>query len=886
MSRLAKARSCVWSALGLGATTFLCSVACDQSGTAVTPPPTLGPFGNAPAIASTTQLSGLTGPVDVVRDKNGLVHIWATSVLDALRVEGYQIARDRTAQLELIRRSAEGRTAELLGDSDPALIDSDITMRMIGLGRVAKQMYDALPADSETKADLDAYADGISQFNARLQTGDEDLPKSMIGISKTAFTPWTGADCVTIARFEEWNLAYTADAEIAQTAYVQAARAKFASTGRAGFLVDTVRFAPLDPTTSMENGFPNDTGHTQSLWQPAGPARSTRPAPVRPVPVAAELLASAQPFVRATAAARDRLARLGFRGSNDWIVAPSRTATGHAMLANDPHLSLSAPPVFWMVQIDAHDPTASDASKDLHVEGTAFPGIPGIILGFNQNMAWGATTADYDVSDVYSEQLTPAGDGVVFQGQSVPFQKAREEIKIAGSAPLEYDVLIVPHHGPVVPTIVNHQIVAPDPKVGALSIAWTGSKPTRELPAVLTGFLRGTGVEDFRTAIRDFAVGAQNWVVADTQGNIFYTTQSQIPLRDKRAYTWDPKTFSGTLPCFVEPGDGSAEWTGKFLDEAYVPHVKNPSKGYVGTANGDQAGDTLDDDPSNDTTPDGQPVYMACTHDPGFRVGRIHHLIETLGHPMSLDDMAKIQSDARSSLGSLLAPGLVTALEHAQAEAAAAGSHPDLTAVTASARYKGAPVQELHDLLVAWGSQSDYDTPPGVSLDDGSLSTDATVAPSEATLVFNVWLDRMAEAVLGDELDAIAQNTPPFDLKIMLAYLLTADPHALATFDASTGDSALFDDMTTASVKESRDERAVTSLLDALDYLNTNLGSDRSKWRWGVLHTLRFGSLVSLWGSLSVPPLHDAKFPNGFPRHGDGYNIDVGQADSMPVKLA
>jgi penicillin amidase len=163
-----------------------------------------------------------------------------------------------------------------------------------------------------------------------------------------------------------------------------------------------------------------------------------------------------------------------------------------------------------------------------------------------------------------------------------------------------------------------------------------------------------------------------------------------------------------------------------------------------------------------------------------------------------------------------------------------------------------------------------------VSLDDGSPSTDPTeAAASEATLVFDVWLMRMPQAVFADEWSAVGVGAP-YDGKVALAYLMNAEPKSLATYDAAFGDSVLFDDMTTAGVMETRDERAVTSLLDAVDYLNQTLGTDRTKWRWGMLHTLRFASLVSLWDSLSIPPIGDPKFPNGFPRHGDGYNIDVG----------
>lgn len=861
------------------------ALSCDQGGTVggtTDGGTSLGPFGSAPAVTSTTQLANLGGPVDVVRDKNGLVHIWGTNANDALRVEGYQCAKDRTVQLELLRRYAEGRTAELLGDADPSLIDQDITMRTIGLGRVAKQMYDALAPDSELKAWLDAYADGVSQFFARIQSGDETLPKGMIGVSHAAFTPWTGADSLAIGRLESYELAYTGDSEIAQTAFVQAARTQFAGTKRALINVDLLHFAPLDPTLAMD-GFPDDPTH--SMLRPA-PAAPHGPLPTPTVPTA--VLDSAGPFVRAAETVRDVLGRLGVRGSNDWVVGPQRTATGHAMLANDPHLSLSAPSVFWLVQVDVHDPAAHDTSGDLHFQGTAFPGIPGVILGFNQHIAWGATTADYDVTDVYSEKLTPDGTAVVFKGQNVPLQKVSEPIAIAGSAPLDYEVLIVPHHGPIVPNIVNHRVVPPDPTQGAMSIAWTGSKPTNELAAV-AGYMRATSVEDFRTAVRQFAVGAQNWVVADTAGNIFYTTQSQIPLRVKQAYTWDPKTFSGTLPCFVEAGDGSAEWTGQYLDEAFVPHEKNPPEHYVGTANGDQVGGTLDNDPSNDVLPNGQPIYLACWHDPGFRVGRIHQLIESLGHPMSLDDMATIQADARSALGAKLAPGLLASLADAQAEAMTPGTHPDLTALVGSSRYKAANVPQIQSLLQQWGTDG-YDTPPGVSLDDGSLLSDPTAtADSQATMLFQTWLMRAMQAVLGDELTAIDQDPPPFgyhDLRAVLTYLLTADPHSLATFDPTTGDSALFDDLTTANVVETRDYDQVLSLLDAIDFLGTQLGSDRNQWRWGKLHTLRFESLVSLWQALSIPPDGDPQWPNGFPRHGDGFNIDVGEPDAIPVKLA
>ena len=302
----------------------------------------------------------------------------------------------------------------------------------------------------------------------------------------------------------------------------------------------------------MLSGFPNDPKDTLVRPVPStGGARGASPK------IAARLARLRCGWADASKRLHDRFGH-GHTGSNDWMISPSHTATGHAMIANDPHLALSAPSTFWMVQVDV---TAADPTQDLSFAGLAFPGIFGIILGFNNHVAWGATTAFYDVTDVYSETFTPDGTGVVFNGANVPLQTVHEEILVQGGSPVEYDVLVVPQHGPIIPTIVNHQVVPPDPTKGALSVKWTGLQPTKDA-SFLTGVVRAKTVDDARVAVENFGVGAQNWVFADTSGDTFYSSYAVIPTRDKRAYTWDPKTFTGTLPSFVLPGDGSAEWTG------------------------------------------------------------------------------------------------------------------------------------------------------------------------------------------------------------------------------------------------------------------------------------------------------------------------------------
>ena len=355
----------------------------------------------------------------------------------------------------------------------------------------------------------------------------------------------------------------------------------------------------------------------------------------------------------------------------------------------------------------------------------------------------------------------------------MPFQTAHEEIAIAGSAPLEYDVLIVPQHGPIVPTIVNHAVVPPDPTKGAMSVEWTGFKPTNELPAVLTGFLRATNVEDFRTAIRDFAVGAQNWVVADTSGNIFYTTQSQIPLRDKRAYTWDPATFTGTLPCFVEPGDGTAEWIGPVPRRGVRAAREEPAAGVRGNGErrpgGRHAGQRSLE---RHVLPNGQPIYMACCHDPGFRVGphppahrepRAPDVARRHGdHPGRRPLAARRRARARARD--------VARARHGRGDDARLAPGPDRgraeRALPGGARSRSSTICSSQ-----WGSQADYDTPPGREPRRRvAAQRRDECRRSEATLLFNVWMMRMPIAVLGDELTAIGRGRPvrSEDLRVVL----------------------------------------------------------------------------------------------------------------------
>lgn len=850
-------------------------------------PPNEGPIGDQLPVDEKVTVANLSAPVDVVRDTYGRPHIYASSLNDAVRVEGYFQVRDRTVQMDFLRRVAEGRIAEVFGGFQPSVIDMDISYRNIGLARTAQAEYDALAKDDPLKGYLDAYADGVTQGYHDLKKAYEaeqngDMPSGAITIPFDEYETegllhvieslpdWTGVDTLAMARFESYLLSFTADQDVETQAFFDAAHATFDAPSadplvekRAGIERDLFRFAPSVPATTT-TGYPmtNTMKNKATSWKPRVD------------------YSSLSGWMAAMKAGRDMFRRGGF-GSNNWAIQATRSATGRALVASDPHLLLSAPAVFWPVGIDVTSPDG-DASKDLHVNGVAFPGIPGIILGNNQNVAWGATVAGYDVSDAYQETLTPDGNAVMFDGSPVALETIEEDIKVQNGGPgvyktIHYPVKIVPHHGPILPTITkDHEIAPLDPKKPAISIKWTGLEPSTELAAI-TSLVRAKNVDEARQALQKFGVGAQNWMLGDTNGDIAWTSHAIVPTRDRRAFQWDAATYTGTLPCLVLPGDGTAEWTGTLPDDL-VPTAKDPDKGYLATANNDPIGTTVDNDPSNDTLPDGTPMYLACTFDIGFREGRIQERIEGHAAPLAVADLQDIQADHRSSLGARLAPLFAASIARAEAEKKKPGTHPDLTSIVADPRYDSTDMATITDLFTSW-QKNDFIADSGVDPDtnapypsSGAHAVEATNAA--ASLIFEAWVPRVMNHVFDDELGKMNATIDEYMRGRALLHLFESDPHDLATFDPTTGDSAIWDDMTTPAV-ETRDAVTMLGLLDALDWIKKSVGSDLKSNRWGSVHVIRFASLNPLYGNLSIPQMNDKTYPNGFPRHGDLYNVDA-----------
>jgi penicillin amidase len=328
-------------------------------------------------------LPGLTAPARVVTDDNGIWHIQAANDFDLALVQGYVHCRDRFFQMDQTRRQVDGTEAELLG---PGELGSDIQARTIGLHRAAERSLAAAP--QRFRDLLDAYADGVNHCLATLP-----LPPEYGILELTQARPWQAVDSLKIGKAISASLSLDVDTGLTEQLfdYVQAGSDE-GFDGQALFAEDVYRSAPMDPASTVPDAT-NTTpyavdwkaGKAAHLAAAAGAARRAREKLVE------------HPLL---ALALDR--RESFVGSNEWGVGGSATADGRPIIANDPHLSLNAPSTFWEWHLIVDDDPEEGA---MNVNGVGFPGTPGVILGQNEDVTWGATTNPMDVSDVFSDRL-------------------------------------------------------------------------------------------------------------------------------------------------------------------------------------------------------------------------------------------------------------------------------------------------------------------------------------------------------------------------------------------------------------------------------------------------------------------------------------------------
>ncbi|MDH7488246.1 MAG: penicillin acylase family protein [Anaerolineae bacterium] len=515
---------------------------------------------NFPQTSGTLTVPGLQAEVRVLRDEWGIPHIYAQNNHDLFFAQGYVHAQDRMWQMEFWRRIGMGRLSEILGKS---ALDSDKFLRTVGFARVAEEELRRM--DPMTRNILQAYADGVTAY-IQQHKGRLGIEFTLLGLTGVKFDPepWSPVHSLTWAKVMAYDLGGNMDSEIMRAVLLK----KFGT--------DAVQ--QLLPAYRPDHPVIVPTG---VAWQD----------------VDTSLLAVLDEVNRF--AGREVLGT----GSNNWVIAGSKTTTGAPLLANDPHLAIQMPSIWY--EIGLH-------GGDFDVVGSSFPGAPGVIIGHNRYIAWGVTNLGPDTQDLFVERINPNNPNQYeFQGEWRDMQVIQEEIRVAGqSEPVKLTVRIT-HHGPIV-----NDVMGPLPTGTALR--WTALEPNTLFQAVVKLDL-ARNWDEFRNALREWDIAGQNFVYADVQGNIGYQSTGKWPIRAHG---------DGLMP--VPGHTGEYDWLG-YVPFEEMPYLFNPSQGFVVTAN-------------HAVVDEKYPYLVSLEWSSGYRAARITQLIQAKAK-LSAEDIQAIQAD-------------------------------------------------------------------------------------------------------------------------------------------------------------------------------------------------------------------------------------------------
>ncbi len=541
-------------------------------------------------------LAGLSAPVTITRDRNAVPHISGSSVEDVLTALGFVHAQERLWQMEMNRMAGQGRLSEIFGDKT---VSTDTFLRSIGLYESAQNSVESLDAPDRSK--VDAYVRGINAFidSAAPAFGSKYSPEFVI----LGHQPekWSAADVIVTLKLMSVSLAANIDDEVL--------RLKFARLGMTDAEI-----------TDLEPPVPGD----------APP----------PLPDLRQLLGLPSGTLKAGAAEADgRFAALNeimsTGASNNWVVGGARTESGKPILANDPHLGLSAPAIWYLAHLQVKN---SDGTLK-NLVGVTLPGAPLVLLGRNDRVAWGFTNTGSDVQDIFVERVNPANSDEYQTPRGFqPFEKRPVTIKVKGAQSVSFDRRIT-RHGPVLPAdyrSLDHYM--PDGSVASLS--WTalaGDDKTISAGFKLWDFAT---VSDFQNGMHDFITPMQSIVIADVDGNIGLIAPGRVPVRDPA------NQIMGRAP---SPGwDATYDWKG-FIPYDELPRVYNPADNVLATANTKIVGADY-------------PHFLTFDWDEPWRFERIKALVYG-ANQQTLETSRRVQGDAFDNGYAALLPAMLAAVK-------------------------------------------------------------------------------------------------------------------------------------------------------------------------------------------------------------------------------
>lgn len=515
-----------------------------------------------PKVEGTMAVSGLSAPVEVIRDPWGVPHIYAQNEHDLFFAQGCVHAQDRLWQMEMNRRAGSGTLSEVMGE---VTLNTDRYLRTIGLRRAAERFW--VEMDGEHRAILEAYAEGV---NAYIETHRDRLPLefTILGVDPK---PWTPVDTLTWGNMMALLLCSNYRSELVRMQIV----AELGEEGTQQLFSLFARDMPLiipDPVNQYD-------------WSKG---------------LRLESLADVDEWL-------GNPTTLG-RGSNSWAVHGSRTVTGMPILANDMHLDVGMPSVWY--ENGLHGGRFDSV-------GFTFPGVPLIIIGHNEHIAWGATNLGPDVMDLYLEKLDNPENPMQyeFMGEWDDLKIIQETIGVKGQEPVVLDILFT-RHGPILNNALG--ILEKEP----IALRWTLHEGNRLFQAVVQVNL-ATNWQEFHEALRYWEAPGQNLVYADVDGNIGYHASGKVPIR--------ASGHQGTLP--VPGWTGEYEWQ-DFIPFDELPSTLNPPAGLVVTAN-------------NKVVSDDYPHLLTYEWFPGYRAGRITDLLAA-SDQLTIKDIRNIQADTYS----------------------------------------------------------------------------------------------------------------------------------------------------------------------------------------------------------------------------------------------
>lgn len=503
-------------------------------------------YHSKPKIKGDIFVKGIEKNVEVFTDRWGVPHIFAQNEKDLFFVCGYIHAQERMWQMDLVRRSGFGRLSEILGD---VTLVRDKAFRSLGLKEAAQKEFEELAP--ETKERLIVYCKGINAWmnSRKLNWQPEFL------ILQYRPEPWSPLDSLIIKEVMSLLLCVDYPSEVV--------RANLAS-----------QLGDEKALQILEKG-------------------------VQRIPQETE-----------NASLANWLRIFAHQGSNNWVITGSRSKSGKPLLANDPHLEISVPPIWYEVHLFC--PT-------MNVTGVSLPGIPMVIIGHNDSIAWGLTNSAADVQDLYFEKLNSSEDMYLDAEEWKPLEKREENIWVKGKKNPEILEIKWTNRGPIIsPEIIQSE--------KPISLRWTiyeGGQTTEAFYRIN----KANDWDEFKEAVELFDAPSQNFVYADIEGNIGYLLSGKIPLRSEDAALFP-------FPGWLEKGS----WTG-YIKESEKPSLFNPEEGIIVTAN-------------NKIIPDNYPHYVSVDWDVSFRAERIKELLlQRKEH--NIDSFKRIQNDVFSKQGEL-----------------------------------------------------------------------------------------------------------------------------------------------------------------------------------------------------------------------------------------